>query len=93
MGSVVHVDISDPKASLSVLADRAAAGEEIILAKHGTAVARITALPLKEPRRPGVARHWTVNNDALLAPTDPVDLDAADGLHTDDLGVTRRPPA
>lgn len=89
---MTQIDLADPQADLPTLADRAAAGEEIILAKHGTAVARITALPRKEPRRPGVARHWVLDNDALLAPIDPEDLNAADGLHTDDLGVTHRPP-
>lgn len=82
------VNIAEAKAKLSALADRAAAGEEIILAKAGKPVARITSLPAKEPRRPGVARHWQVDDAALLAPTSPEDLDAAGGLHADMLGIT-----
>ena len=38
------VDIGRAKATLSALADRAAAGEEIILARAGKPVARLTAL-------------------------------------------------
>jgi prevent-host-death family protein len=92
---VVQINIADAKAHLSVLAERAAAGEEIILEEAGRPVARIVALekpaaPVKkEPRRPGVARHWVVDDEALLAPMDPEDLDAAEGLHTDAWGITR----
>ena len=85
------VNIAEAKAKLSALVDRAAAGEEIILAKAGKPVARITALPRKEPRRPGVAKHWVVDDAALLAPTDPEDLDWAEGLYADEVGITRRP--
>jgi trans-aconitate 2-methyltransferase len=37
--------------------------------------------------------HWVLDHDALMAPTDPEDLDAAEGLHTDAFGVTRGGPA
>jgi prevent-host-death family protein len=89
---VAQINIAEAKAKLSALADRAAAGEEIILAKAGRPVARIMALAKKEPRRPGVARHWIFDHDALMAPSDPEDLDAAEGLHTDEVGITRREP-
>ena len=84
------VNIAQAKAKLSALVDRAAAGEEIILAKSGKAVARITALPRKEPRQSGVASHWLIDNAALLAPTDADDLDWAEGRHADSLGITGR---
>jgi antitoxin (DNA-binding transcriptional repressor) of toxin-antitoxin stability system len=92
-GDVAQVDIAEAAAELSALADRAAAGEEVVLARAGRPVARITALAeiapaTKKPRRPGIARHWVLDHDALMAPTDPEDLDAAEGLHTDALGVT-----
>ena len=83
------INIAEAKAKLSSLADRAAAGEEIILAKSGRPVARITALRDREPRQPGVARHWQVDNAALLEPTSPEDLDAAEGVHSDAFGVTK----
>ena len=90
---MTQVDIAEAKARLSALADQAAAGEEIILAKAGRPVARITALPRHEPRVPGVARHWVIDDDSLLAATEPEELDAADGLTTDSLGVTPTEPA
>ena len=81
---MTQVNIAEAKAHLSALVDRAAAGEEIILAKAGKAVARLMPLAGREPRRPGIARHWRVDDDALLAPTDPEDLDWADGLRGTD---------
>jgi antitoxin (DNA-binding transcriptional repressor) of toxin-antitoxin stability system len=89
-GEVAQVDIAEAAAELSALADRAAAGEEIVLARAGRPVARVTAPAPREPRRPGVARHWVIDDDALMAPMDPEDLDAAEGLHTDAFGLTRR---
>lgn len=83
------VNIARAKATLSALVDRAAAGEEIILARAGKPVARLTALPATTPRKPGVARHWRIDDAALLAPTEPEDLAWAEGAHTDPLGLTR----
>ena len=82
------VNIAQAKATLSALVDRAAAGEEIVLARAGRPVARLTALPGAPQRQPGVARHWVLNDAALLAPTDPEDIDWADGKHSDPLGIT-----
>lgn len=89
------VNIAGAEAKLGALAERAAAREEIVLADAGRPVARIVPLPetpasSKERRRPGIARHWVIDDEALLAPMDPEDLDAAEGLHTDELGLTRR---
>ena len=85
---MAQVNIAEAGAELAALVERAVAGEEIVLAEAGRPVARITALAPKEPRRPGVARHWVIDHDALMAPTDPEDLDAAEGLHTDEFGLT-----
>ena len=85
------VNIAQAKATLSALVDRAAAGEEIVLARSGKPVARLVPLAQAAPRQPGVARHWVVDDEALLAPTDPEDLDWADGMHGDALGVTKPP--
>ncbi|MFO1050540.1 MAG: type II toxin-antitoxin system prevent-host-death family antitoxin [Geminicoccaceae bacterium] len=83
------VNIARAKATLSALVDRAAAGEEIILARAGKPLARLTALAVATPREPGVARHWRIDDASLLAPTEPQDLDLAEGTHTDALGVAR----
>jgi prevent-host-death family protein len=81
---MTQVNIADAKAQLSALVDRAAAGEEIVLAKAGKAVARLMPLAAPGPRQPGVARHWRIDDAALLQPADPEDLDWADGLRSAD---------
>ena len=83
------VNIARAKATLSALVDLAAAGEEIILARAGKPLARLTALPSTMPRQPGIARHWQLDDAALLSPTGPEDLDWAEGAHADGLGITR----
>lgn len=44
-------NLYEAKTSLSKLVDRAAAGEEIIIAKSGKPLARLTPLASKRPRR------------------------------------------
>lgn len=83
------VNIAQAKATLSALVDRAAAGEEIILARSGKPVARLVPLAGEAPRQPGVARHWIIDDAALLAGTEPEDLDWAEGSHTDEVGIAR----
>ena len=81
------VNLAEAKAKLSALVDRAAAGEEIIVAKAGRPVARIAALADQAPRQPGLASHWNIDDEALLAPTDPDDRDWSDGKYTDEFGI------
>jgi prevent-host-death family protein len=51
------VNMHEAKTNLSQLVRRAAAGEEIILAKAGEPVAKIVAYaPAKEPRKPGALK-------------------------------------
>ncbi len=51
------VNIYEAKTQLSHLVERAAAGEEIVIAKAGTPRARLVPLPSREePRRPGFWR-------------------------------------
>ena len=48
------VNLYDAKTHLSDLVERAAEGEEIIIAKNGKPRARLVALPAqREPRKPG----------------------------------------
>lgn len=44
-------NLYDAKTRLSELVDRAAAGEEIIIAKNGRPLARLAPLPREQPRR------------------------------------------
>ena len=49
-----QVNIHEAKTHLSKLVDRAAAGEDIVIAKNGKALVRLTALTrTSKPRRPG----------------------------------------
>jgi prevent-host-death family protein len=47
------VNIYDAKTHLSKLVQRAAAGEEIVIARNGRPTARLVALPSPPARRPG----------------------------------------
>ncbi len=73
-----RVNIYDAKTRLSQLVDRAAKGEEIIIARSGRPVARLVALqPVTTERKPGRLRgHVRVhrNFDAPL-PSDLFDAD------------------
>ncbi len=51
---VVQINLYEAKAQLSALVERAAAGEEIVIAKGGKAKARLVPLASDRPvRRPG----------------------------------------
>ena len=63
------VNIYDAKTQLSRLVDRAASGEEILIARAGTPVARLVPLEDAAPRLPGLLRGLAVP-DALFAPLD-----------------------
>jgi prevent-host-death family protein len=54
------VNIYDAKTHLSELVQRAAAGEEIVLARNGKPVARLVALAASPARQPGrwAGRVW-----------------------------------
>jgi prevent-host-death family protein len=63
------VNIYDAKTQFSRLVDRAASGEEILIARAGKPVARLVALDAAAPRQPGLLRGLAVP-DALFAPLD-----------------------
>jgi prevent-host-death family protein len=82
------VNIADAKARLSALIDRAAAGEEIILSRAGRPVARLMPLEEQTPRRPGLLKDWQIPDDLFLEPMDAEDLRAAEGVDTDEYGIS-----
>ena len=61
------VNIYDAKTQLSRLVERAAAGEEILIARAGKPMARLVPVDPHEPRRPGLLKGLTVP-DALFEP-------------------------
>jgi prevent-host-death family protein len=61
------VNIYDAKTQLSRLVDRAAAGEEVLIARAGKPVARLMPLESGEPRQPGLLKGLVVP-DSLFDP-------------------------
>jgi prevent-host-death family protein len=58
------VNIADAKARLPELVQRAAAGEEIVIARHGKPQARLVPLLPSAPRVPGRgAGEWEIAGD------------------------------
>jgi prevent-host-death family protein len=88
-GMTQSVNIAEAKAKLSALVDRAAAGEEIILSRAGRPVARLMPLVERMPRQPGLLRHWQIPDDLFLEPAEEEDLRTAEGVHTDEFGISR----
>jgi prevent-host-death family protein len=84
-------NIAEAKAKLSELLDRALAGEEIVIARSGTALAKLTPLKRKARQGRGVWRHWKIPDDVFLEPMDPEDLDAAEGKFSDEFGISLPP--
>lgn len=85
----VQVNIAKAKATLSDLVARAEAGEEVVLARDGKPVVRLTPLndPLKAPRKLGVWSHLGLKIPAeLFIGPDDETLSAIDGpiFPTDD---------
>jgi prevent-host-death family protein len=59
------VNVHEAKTQLSKLLDRVAAGEEVVIARHGKPVARLAPLEAEPPpRQPGALRGqiWIADN-------------------------------
>jgi prevent-host-death family protein len=84
----VQVNIAEAKAKLPSLLDQALAGEEVVIARAGKPLARLTPVESMTRRRPGAWRGLKIPNDALFEPIDPDELDAAEVKHTDEFGIT-----
>jgi prevent-host-death family protein len=84
-----QINIAEAKAKLSELLNRAAAGEEIVIARAGKPLARLVAVESAKRRKPGAWRGWNVPDDIFLEPMDPADLDAAEGKFADEFGITQ----
>ena len=52
----ITVNIAEAKAKLSALIEAAERGEEVVVARSGKPVARITSLEPKPTRRPGILK-------------------------------------
>jgi prevent-host-death family protein len=83
-----NINVAEAKAKLSELLNRAIAGEDIVIARAGKPLARLVPVQQLERRKPGAWRGWKASAEALLAPMDLEDLDAAEGKFTDEFGIT-----
>ena len=82
------VNIAEAKAQLSLLVDRATAGEEIVIARNGKPLVRLAPVENLEPRRPGRAKHWNVPEDFLIAEMSEEDRAWVEGEMTDEFGIS-----
>jgi len=87
-------NIAEAKAKLSELLDRALSGEDIVIARAGEPLARLTPVTRKVRRGRGILRGWAadVPTEVFLAPMDPEDLDAAEGKFSDEFGISLPQP-
>jgi prevent-host-death family protein len=69
-------NMHEAKTQLSKLADRASHGEEIVIARNGTPVARLVAVPERKPRKLGLWKGRVVIGDDFDDPL-PDDIQAA----------------
>jgi len=83
-------NIAEAKAKLSELLDRALSGEDIVIARAGEPLARLTPVKQKKRRGRGVWRGWAadVPTEVFLAQMDPEDLHAAEGKFSDEFGIS-----
>jgi prevent-host-death family protein len=74
------INVAEAKANFSLLLDRAASGEEIVISRSGKPIARL--MPLEDPPKRifGIASHWKETDDAW-APMSEEDLRWAEGYY------------
>ena len=69
------INIYEAKTHLSSLVERAAAGEDIVIARAGQPMVRLVAISAKPPRKPGLLKHLAVP-EAFFDPLPPEEQDA-----------------
>ena len=84
--------LAEAKANLSRLLDRAARGEEIVIARAGKPLARLMPLESRPKRKFGVMRNrWPeIPDDILLAPMGREELRWAEGYYVPTRNIERR---
>ncbi len=68
------INVHSAKARLSELLERAASGEEVVIAKRGKPFVRLVAVEDRSPRRPGIAKGRLT--DAFFEPLSDEELEA-----------------
>jgi prevent-host-death family protein len=73
----MEVDIYAAKTHLSRLIDKVNAGEEVVITRHGRAVARLVSVQAAKPRRLGLLEgqgYWIADDFDAPLPDDLLDL-------------------
>ena len=85
------VNVAEAKAKLSSLLDRAAGGEEIVIARAGKPLARLVPLETAPKRQFGAMRdRWpAIPDDLFLKPATEEELRWAEGYFQDSAGLYR----
>jgi prevent-host-death family protein len=84
------INLADAKAHFSALVERAAAGEEIVIAKGGKPKARLVPLPDPPKRSFGIAKHWPeIPEEILIAPMSENELRWVEGRYNTPEGITK----
>jgi prevent-host-death family protein len=92
-----HYNIADARRRFSDLVARAEAGEEIVISRGNHPVARLVPLPNARRRIAGRLKHWLREEErerldhALLEPMSEEDLAIAEGVLTDEHGISINP--
>jgi prevent-host-death family protein len=68
------INVHSANARLSELLERAASGEEVVIAKRGKPFVRLVAVEDRSPRRPGIAKGRLT--DAFFEPLSDEELEA-----------------
>jgi prevent-host-death family protein len=74
-------NMHEAKTQLSKLAERAASGEEILIARNGVPLARLVPLPEQTPRKLGLWKGRIEIRDDFDAPLPPDIQEAFEGKH------------
>jgi prevent-host-death family protein len=74
------VNIHDAKTHLSRLLAKVAKGQEIVIARAGRPIARLSPLPARGPRKPGAFRGQLPVSKAFFEPLPHDELSAWEGL-------------
>ncbi len=72
-------NMHEAKTHLSRLAERAAGGEEIVIARNGKPVAQLVPAPARRPRKPGFWRGQVTIHDNFDDPLPPDIQEAFEG--------------
>lgn len=85
----MDVALSDAKAQLTDLVRRAEAGEEIILTRHGTAVARIAPITSKPSHDAKMARISAIRAATRGLPDDGISAARSQDFLYDEVGLPK----